>query len=253
MTHFCSPSCCRGRRDSGDARRRCSTAKPSSDASPRGTPNWSSSTDEGSQEIPRCSCSIAIRPRRAAAPLPVISVEFIDGTRICATRVRPRRLARATIETPYAEKPLKYRRSGFASPSCSRRAMQRALVEATCRTQLAGDALVVVKREGGKSTISPASLGDVTADQVAFDWDGQTCRSSEQRSPRIVYYHAKQRAVPEARCRLTLMDGSRIPVARHGAGRRWHAPRKDARRRRADRAARARAFAAISPRASSPI
>jgi hypothetical protein len=169
--------------------------------------------DAGPQEVPRARLvDLRFGPGEASAPLPVTSVEFIDGTRICATEFTAAGGA-ATITTPYSEKPLEastelIRIAELKPPGDATAALWKQLAE----RQVAGDLLIVAKREGGLLDYLAGVVGDVSADEVSFDYDGQKLPVKRSKIAAISYYHAKQPALPEATCQLTLMDGSQIPA-----------------------------------------
>jgi hypothetical protein len=74
-----------------------------------------------------------------------------------------------------------------------------------------GDLLIIAKREGLARYLAGV-VGDVSADDVTFDYDGQKLPVKRSKVVAISYYHAQQRSLPEASCKLTLMDGSQIPA-----------------------------------------
>jgi hypothetical protein len=53
-------------------------------------------------------------------------------------------------------------------------------------------------------------VGDVTAEQVAFEWDGEQVPVKRTKVAAILFYQGKPAALPEAVCRLHLTDGSLI-------------------------------------------
>ena len=93
-------------------------------------------------------------------------------------------------------------------PSDATAALWKQLAE----REVAGDLLIVAKREGGLLDYLSGVAGDVSADEVAFDYDGQKLPVKRSKVAAISYYHAQRRSLPEASCRLTLMDGSQIPA-----------------------------------------
>jgi hypothetical protein len=78
--------------------------------------------------------------------------------------------------------------------------------------ELAGDVLVVAKREGESVDYLTGVVGDVTADQTKFDWDGETVAVKRTKIVGIAFYHARAPELAEPICELTTADGSTIPV-----------------------------------------
>src|SRR6185436_3348116 len=112
------------------------------------------------------------RDEAAKTPL-AMCLELVDGTRLGISAFTAAGRS-ATVETRYAGKPLqisaeRIRRVEFQPASDATDAIWRQLEE----RQVAGDILLVVKREGGLLDYLAGVVGNVTAEEVAFDWDGQ--------------------------------------------------------------------------------
>jgi hypothetical protein len=140
-------------------------------------------------------------------------VEFMDGSRLVyrsftiANRV-------ATFDLPLSAQPLKVpteriNRIEVATPS---EALQKTLAEIE-RKQPAGDALVIAKRDEAAMDYLTGIVGDVTAEQISFQWDGERVPVKLSKAAAIVFYHATQAKFPDATCRVYLANGS-IVVAR---------------------------------------
>jgi NPCBM/NEW2 domain len=78
--------------------------------------------------------------------------------------------------------------------------------------EVVGDVLIIAKREGGLLDYLTGVVGDASADEVTFEYEGQKLPVKRSKVAAIAYYHAEPRRLPEAICRLTLMDGSQIPA-----------------------------------------
>ncbi len=74
-----------------------------------------------------------------------------------------------------------------------------------------GDALLVLKREGAVDYLTGV-VGDVTEDEVTFDWDGQKVPIKRTKVAGIAFYHANEQRLPAAVCELSLFGGAKIPV-----------------------------------------
>jgi hypothetical protein len=69
-----------------------------------------------------------------------------------------------------------------------------------------GDA-IVVRRSGRLETIE-GIVGDISADKVDFRLDDRSASIDRSKITGVIFYHAKGRELPPARCQLTLLDGS---------------------------------------------
>ncbi len=164
-----------------------------------------------------------VRWNQPASPTsPGTSVELIDGAKLRITEFTAAGRA-TTVATPYADEPLKIARelvrvAELQSPSDATAAMWNQLRE----REVAGDVLIVAKREGGLLDYLVGVVGDVTADEVAFDYEGQKLPVKRSKVAAIAYYRADEPRLPEAVCELSFADGGQIParsIELDGAGR----------------------------------
>jgi hypothetical protein len=140
------------------------------------------------------------------------SVELIDGSRLAyaeftiAQRVATVRLAYAnqTIKIPTE----RIRRIELLPPS---EALEAALAEIE-RKQPAGDSLVIVKRDVAAMDYLSGIIGDVTAAQADFVWDGDRVPVKLSKIAAMEFYHAKPAKLPDPLCKASLTDGSVIAV-----------------------------------------
>jgi len=78
--------------------------------------------------------------------------------------------------------------------------------------KLPGDVLLVAKQGGESVDYLAGILGDVTADQAEFEWEGDRVNVKRSKIAAIAYHHEKAAALPDAVCRLDMADGSHIPA-----------------------------------------
>ena len=144
------------------------------------------------------------------------SVELIDGSRLAyADFTIAKRVA--TFRLPFAKQAVKIpteriRRIELLPPSP---ALDASLADIE-QKQPAGDSLVIVKRDATAMDYLSGVLGDVTAEQADFEWDGDRVPVKLSKIAAIVFYHAKPANLPEALCKASLVDGSLI-VARQAS------------------------------------
>ena len=148
----------------------------------------------------------------AAADQPAASIELIDGARLrydeftVADRVAavtaPLLAAPASISTE------KIRRVDLQPPSPASEAAWRQLEQ----KEVTGDVLVVAQRDGESMDYLTGIVGNVTADQTEFKWDGEQIAVKRAKIAGIEFYHARVAAFPAAVCQLTTVDGSSIPA-----------------------------------------
>jgi hypothetical protein len=75
---------------------------------------------------------------------------------------------------------------------------------------------VIVKRGATAMDYLSGVLGDVTAEQADFEWDGDRVPVKLSKIAAMVFYHAKPANLPEALCKASLVDGSLV-VARQAS------------------------------------
>jgi hypothetical protein len=76
-----------------------------------------------------------------------------------------------------------------------------------------GDALVVSQAGSESMDYLTGVIGDVTADQVSFKWDGQPIPVKRTKIAAMTFYQQPNEAKPDSLCRLELADGSQIAAA----------------------------------------
>ena len=142
------------------------------------------------------------------------TIELIDGSRLHVSDVTVAKRT-ATAKFAGARSPLripteKIRRIEFLATSAP---LETALSEVESK-QPAGDSLVIIKRDGEAMDYITGVVGDVTAEQADFKWDGEQVPVKRSKIAAIVFYHAQEAKLPETLCELTLTDGSRVASRR---------------------------------------
>ncbi|MBA3482009.1 MAG: NPCBM/NEW2 domain-containing protein [Pirellulales bacterium] len=138
------------------------------------------------------------------------SVELIDGTRIpFASFSITKRMA--TFTGKQFEQPLSVPREAIRliELRAPTQFVATALEEIE-RKQAPGDSLVVSQRDSETMDYLTGVIGDVTAEQATFEWDGDRVPVKRTKIAAMVFYQARQPSLPEAVCELSLIDGSRI-------------------------------------------
>ena len=148
--------------------------------------------------------------RDAAKAAEATSVELIDGTRIpYADFTITKRMATFTgrrFETPLSVPREAIRSIELRAPT----PFIATALEEIERKQAPGDSLVVSQRDSETMDYLTGVIGDVTADQATFEWDGDRVPVKRTKIAAMVFYQARQPSLPEAVCELSLIDGSRI-------------------------------------------
>jgi hypothetical protein len=172
-------------------------------------------TADGPREFPR-SQLLDIRWERdsdaAAAAAPNLRLELVDGTALpIESFAAAGRMAQ--FASPLADKSLKLsaeriRRVELQPTSDAIAGLWRQLDE----RQPAGDVLLVANRDGTKLDYLTGVVGDVTTDNVAFEYDGQQLNIKRPRVAGIQYYHAEPPRLPEPLCTVALVTGASVPV-----------------------------------------
>lgn len=144
------------------------------------------------------------------------SVELVDGTRLAYSEVTITKRV-ASIKLPFAKQVVKIpteriRRIELLPPSA---ALDAALADIE-QKQPAGDSLVIVKRDAAAMDYLSGILGDVTAEQAEFEWDGDRVPVKLSKIAAMVFYQAKAANLPEPLCKASLVDGSLV-VARQAS------------------------------------
>lgn len=81
------------------------------------------------------------------------------------------------------------------------------------KDDLAGDQLIVFKQKTKTYDSLDGILGDVTADQVAFTWDGDVIPVKRSKVAAIAYFHAKKPDLAKPLCWLALDNGAKLPIS----------------------------------------
>ena len=177
---------------------------------------WSSKrlaieTSEGRQEFAAGELHEVRWPDAPVDPLAdalTTQIELVDGTRIpIAEFTVTDRVAR--VVSPFSGQPLiidvnLIKFVELQQPSDASRAAWDALAD----KDVAGDLLLVTNREGKSVDHLAGVVGDVTAEQVSFKWDGETVPVKRSKVVGVAFFTNDRAKLPEAVCRVTLADGS---------------------------------------------
>jgi hypothetical protein len=140
-------------------------------------------------------------------------IELTDGTSLVYEKFLMKDRV-ATIEVPGLVNPLHVPREAIRlielRPSTP---LMAAKLEEIEEKDQPGDALVVTQRDSESLDYLTGVIGDVTAEQASFDWDGERVPVKRSKIAAMTFYQARDAALPEARCTLELADGSRIFAA----------------------------------------
>jgi hypothetical protein len=148
-------------------------------------------------------------PEAAAAGL---QIELIDGAKLPITNYTSARRV-GQFASPLASEALKVsaeriRRIELQPASDAIAALWLEVDE----REPAGDVLLVANRDGTKLDYLVGVIGDVTADEVAFEYDGQQLQVKRPRVAGIQYYHSEPARPPEPLCIIELETGATLPV-----------------------------------------
>jgi hypothetical protein len=137
-------------------------------------------------------------------------IEMIDGSRIAYAEVSIAK-RQATVTGGLLRRPLRIPRDSIrlielrpVTPFIA------SALEEIERKEIPGDALVVSQRESETMDYLPGVIGDVTAEQAGFDWDGERVEVKRSKIAAMVFYQARQAVLPDTSCELSLTDGSRL-------------------------------------------
>ena len=120
----------------------------------------------------------------------------------------------ATIDTPLAAEPLVLSTEQVQLVQFSPRARENAAFWSDlANKQLPGDVLVVQQSGAEQVEYLSGVLGDVSAEQINFKWDGEDIPVKRTKVVALAYYHGQALELPSASCWLTTVDGARLPVA----------------------------------------
>ena len=79
--------------------------------------------------------------------------------------------------------------------------------------QLAGDILVVHKKNGTVLDYLTGLLGNISSEQVVFNWEGDEIPVKWSKVAGLSYYHANEAEFEQPACWIQTIDGARLPVA----------------------------------------
>ncbi|RIK83596.1 MAG: hypothetical protein DCC67_05755 [Planctomycetota bacterium] len=151
-------------------------------------------------------------PRDVAADPASRFVEFIDGTRIAYDNIAIAERT-ATLTGPHFDGPgsIAQQRLRLAELQGDSPAVVAAIENAR-KNRPPGDVLIIRKRDGEAADYIAGVLGDLTAEQAAFQWEGEQVPVKRDKIAAILFHQGQQPALADAAAELTLADGSRIAV-----------------------------------------
>ena len=139
-------------------------------------------------------------------------MELVDGTRLNIADFTTRRGV-ADASTAYSSSPLRIRTALISTVELQPASEASRVAWRELETKnLAGDVLLVSKRDGQSVDYLAGILGDVTADQAGFEWEGDRVQVKRSKIAALAYHHDKPAGLPDAVCRLETADGSQIPA-----------------------------------------
>ncbi len=136
-------------------------------------------------------------------------VELTDGTRI-PMQAYEVRAGNAEIATPLSEQALTLSTKRVAYVQFAKGAPRPSEID----VDVAGDLLVVRKKNSDGFDHLTGVLGDVGAEQVNFTWDGESIPVKRTKVAALVYFHAERDETAAPVCWLDLQNGARLPVAK---------------------------------------
>ncbi len=150
-------------------------------------------------------------PRKEVA-LPVF-VELSDGSRLPMREFSVSQ-HEATIDTPLSTEPLIVSTELIRSVQFSPLARANAKFwSELAEGRMSGDALVVRQGDPGQVDFLTGVLGDISAAEVMFTWDGETIPVKRTKVVALAYYHGRPPEWQSANCCLTTDSGARLPAA----------------------------------------
>ncbi len=134
-------------------------------------------------------------------------LQLSDGTRL-AHEAYEVRAGQATIATALAPEPFSISTALIEWVSLMPNAPELSDAE------LQGDALVIYNKKRDSFDQLDGILGDISAEKVQFEWDGETLPVNRNKVGAVGYFHAKRESVTDPVCWLKLADGTRLPIAK---------------------------------------
>ena len=111
----------------------------------------------------------------------------------------------ATITTPLAKEPFQIRADQVRLVKWLDTEVSLPSAEAT------GDAVAVTKKDSAETEILTGVLGDITAEQVEFTWEGETLPVKRSKIAALSFFQkANNDATADPLCYLTLSSGARL-------------------------------------------
>ena len=137
-----------------------------------------------------------------------IFIELVDGT-LLPHQAFEAQAGEATISTLLAEQPLTISTEQIRFVQLAADAKQQDLTD----QELDGDLLVVRKKSSNSFDYLSGIIGDISTEQVDFNWDGEVIPVKRSKIAALTYYHARPPAPIGPVCWLNLHNGARLPVA----------------------------------------
>jgi hypothetical protein len=142
-----------------------------------------------------------------------IHIELTDGSRLVFSEFTMK-AGQAAVRTSLSTQPLLIGRDAIRvvelRPSTP---LMAAKLEEIDKKDQPGDALVVSQRDSEAMDHLNGVIGDVTAEQVSFKWDGERVPVKRTKVAALKFYQSRDAALPDVRCQLELADGSRVAAA----------------------------------------
>jgi hypothetical protein len=179
-----------------------------------GEANLTISPSQGERfELPLEQLTDVRWPREASESSAATHIELLDGTRLAYTEFTMKD-GQADVRTPVSSRALRIPRESIRMVELrpSTPLIAAKLTEIEDKDQ-PGDAIVVSQQESESMDYLTGVIGDVTADQISFQWDGKPVSVKRTRIAAMTIYQPRDVALPEAVCQLELADGSRIAAA----------------------------------------
>lgn len=169
-------------------------------------------TDGGERKVSSANLLDVAWSRDPATSASERVVELIDGSRLAYADFTIAKHV-ASFRLPFAQQVVKIptERIRRIELLAATEALDFVLAEIE-KKQPAGDSLVIVKRETAAMDYLSGVLGDVTAEQAEFEWNGDRVPVKLTKIAAIVFYHPKAATVAAPLCRATLVDGSLVTV-----------------------------------------
>lgn len=146
------------------------------------------------------------------AKTPAALIELNDGTRLPISKYEVTDF-QATVSTSLSKNPLQIATNNIRRVQFTPSTDQLALLWKELEDkQLAGDVLIVHKKQGTILDYLPGLLGDITAEQVLFEWEGDEIPVKRSKIAALAYFHATESKNEPATCWLKTNNGARLPI-----------------------------------------